>query len=355
MDSHKKQWLKLPQATSVNELKGTKEIQTAAQALRAGNLVAFPTETVYGLGADATSEIAVQSIFEAKGRPQDNPLIVHIGKKEQLFHYAQNISPKAMALIDHFWPGPLTLIFSHKRNVSSSVTAGLSTVGIRMPDHPIALALLEVANIPIAAPSANTSGRPSPTEANHVWEDLHGCIDILLDGGSTGIGLESTIINMTGEVPVILRPGGVTQEEIERVIGKVAMAPSLQVETAAPISPGMKYTHYAPQGEMWLVRGRQDDVVSYVNGQAQKGKQEGKRVGVLTTEENRSRYDADVILSCGKRVHPESVARQLYATLRKFDEEQVDIIFSESFSERGLLLSVMNRLEKAAGGRVLRV
>lgn len=349
------QWLRLPGSTLIHKLRGSAEIQRAARDVQAGKLVAFPTETVYGLGANATLEEAVRSIFEAKGRPQDNPLIIHIGEKHQLEEYAKAIPSKARKLVDHFWPGPLTLILTHKGNIATTVTAGLETVGIRMPDHPVAQALLQVANVPIAAPSANISGRPSPTEAKHVWEDLHGRIHTLLDAGQTGMGVESTIVDMTQEVPVILRPGGVTIEQIEEVIGKVEMAPNLTRETLVPIAPGMKYTHYAPKGEMFLVKGDEQSVRSYINGQAYKLQQEGKKVGILTTEENAVKYDAAVVLCCGKRADPKSVAQKLYAILRTFDVYEVEYIFSETFPEEGLFLSVMNRLEKAAGGRVILV
>lgn len=348
-------WWKLPFDESVNALVESKEIYNAAKALVSGELVAFPTETVYGIGADATSKEAVRSIFVAKGRPQDNPLIVHIGEKEQLFQYTQNVSSAARELVEVFWPGPLTLILEHRKNIASSVTAGLSTIGIRMPNHPVALALLQVAGIPIAAPSANTSGRPSPTEASHVWEDLQERIDILLDGGPTGLGLESTIIDMTKKIPVILRPGGVTREEIERSIGPVESSFSLQNNVTTPTAPGMKYTHYAPRGQMWLVTGSQDNVISYINGQAHRMRQEGKTVGILTTVENVKHYEAELVLACGTRNDPQSIARHLYATLRKFDEHHVDVIYSETFQEEGLFVSVMNRLGKASAGNIIGV
>lgn len=346
------QLLKVANTKTIEQLKMQKEIQRAALALEQGKLVAFPTETVYGLGADATSKAAVQSIFVAKGRPQDNPLIVHIGHKEQLAKFTQDLPPNVYRLIDIFWPGPLTLILPHRGNIAPNVTAGLPTVGVRMPDHPVALALLQMARCPVAAPSANLSGRPSPTEANHVFEDLSGRIDIVLDGGHTGIGLESTILDVTQDIPVILRPGGITEEQIKEVIGDV------QVDTTVKgkvVAPGMKYKHYAPKSDMLLIKGSHNNVVEYINKRTYQLQQEGKKVGVLTTQEDKEAYTADIILTCGERNMPHTIAQELYRTLRNFDKEKVDIILSETFPETGLFSSIMNRLVKAASGRIIEV
>ncbi|KHE69210.1 L-threonylcarbamoyladenylate synthase, partial [Halobacillus sp. BBL2006] len=236
-------------------LENNSSIEEAAQLLRNQHVVAFPTETVYGLGADATNEEAVQRIFEAKGRPSDNPLIVHVADIEQVEELAQNIPERAYQLMEAFWPGPLTLVLESNGVAAKNVTAGLSTIGIRMPDHPLALALLRNAGKPLAAPSANRSGRPSPTEAEHVWQDLNGRVSGILDGGATGVGVESTVLDCTSQPPVILRPGGVTKEDLEKILSKVDIDNALKDEQRQPKSPGMKYTHYAPEAPLWLVEG----------------------------------------------------------------------------------------------------
>ncbi|WP_110112633.1 L-threonylcarbamoyladenylate synthase [Bacillus sp. CGMCC 1.16541] len=334
---------------NVDENKSYLQINEAAKRLRAGEVVAFPTETVYGLGGDATSDQAVDKIFLAKGRPSDNPLIVHIGHKEQLHSIVADIPAKAEKLIEQFWPGPLTVILPKKAGLSEKVTAGLSTVAVRMPAHPVALALLKEVNLPIAAPSANLSGKPSPTLAKHVMNDLNGRISGIVDGGPTGVGLESTVLDCTGEVPTILRPGGVTKHQLERVIGNVHTDQALVDEKQAPKSPGMKYTHYAPDASLIIVEGSkqflQEKIVEY--------QRQGKRVGVLTTVENESFYQANVVLSCGTKKNLETVASHLYDTLRAFNECEVDIILSESFSSDGVGQAIMNRLEKAAGHQII--
>nr|WP_224749624.1 L-threonylcarbamoyladenylate synthase [Polycladospora coralii] len=334
---------------SIEQLRRKIEITEAASRLRAGDLVAFPTETVYGLGAVVTSEEAIARIFEAKGRPSDNPLIIHIGKKEQIYEWAQLVSKQAERLIDAFWPGPLTLVLPHRDHIAKNVTAGLPTVAIRMPAHPIALALLQETGIPVAAPSANRSGKPSPTSASHVWDDLQGRIDILLDGGRSGIGVESTVIDMTGEVPVLLRPGGITLAQLEGVVGKVETDPGLINDSQTPRSPGMKYRHYAPSGEMTIVSGNGEFLQDLVD----QARAEGKKTGILTTSENVDKYRADVIIPCGDRKEPVTVAKHLYASLRQFDDRGVEVIFAESFPETGVFHSVMNRLRKAANGKIV--
>jgi len=324
------------------------QTQEAAKLLRLGEVVAIPTETVYGLGGDATNDGAVSKIFQAKGRPSDNPLIVHIANLSQLDPIVKEIPEKASLLMSVFWPGPLTLIFPKGQGLSELVTAGLETVGIRMPDHPIALEIIQETNLPIAAPSANTSGRPSPTTALHVKDDLQGKIPLIIDGGSTGVGVESTVLDCTTNPPTILRPGGITQEQIEQVIGKVAIDKSLVDQTTAPKSPGMKYTHYAPKAPLYIVQGSAEFL------QAQVHQAKGLKVGVLATEETKDKYDAQIVLSCGSRKDIQSVAHHLYDVLRQFDEYELDLIFSESFSEDGLGQAVMNRLSKAAGHRIVK-
>ncbi|WP_416828077.1 L-threonylcarbamoyladenylate synthase [Ectobacillus polymachus] len=323
------------------------QLQEAANLLQQGEVVAFPTETVYGLGADAMKNEAVRKIFEAKGRPSDNPLIVHIADAEQLTPIVSSISPLAHVLMETFWPGPLTLIFPSSDRVATRVTAGLNTVAVRMPDHPVARALLKMANVPVAAPSANVSGRPSPTLASHVYADLNGKIAGIVDGGATGVGVESTVLDITSEVPTILRPGGVTKEQLEAVIGPVELDKGLQDESLKPKAPGMKYKHYAPKAPLTIVEGSP----SYIEQLA--SQQQGKKVGILTTEENADFYRADYVLACGKRADLATVAAHLYDTLRQFDEVDVDVIYSESFPKEGMGIAIMNRLVKAAGHQII--
>jgi len=326
------------------------QVVDASNLLAEGQVVAFPTETVYGLGADATSDEAVQGIFQAKGRPSDNPLIVHIATKEQLKQLVTEIPLQAERLMDAFWPGPLTIILPSKDRVSSYVTAGLSTVGIRMPDHPVALAIIEKSGKPIAAPSANTSGKPSPTTASHVWEDLNGRIAGIVNGGPTNVGVESTVIDCTQLPPMILRPGSITPEMISEVIGHIEVDPSTTNKMEKPKSPGMKYTHYAPNAQMTLVDGSQD----FINKLIHKEQKNGKKVGILTTEENKTTYQADVVIACGYRNRLETVATGLYDSIRQFNEAGVDLIFSEMFPNEGIGIAIMNRLWKACGHSIIR-
>lgn len=326
------------------------QIIKAANLLKKNEVVAFPTETVYGLGGNAKNEQAVLKIFEAKGRPSDNPLIIHISKLEQIYEFVEDVPQKATLLMEKFWPGPLTIIFRKKEGLlADAATAGLSTVAVRMPEHPVALAIISAAGIPIAAPSANRSGKPSPTTAQHVWEDLNSRVSAIVDGGATGVGVESTVIDCTVEIPQILRPGGITQEEIEEVIGEVGVDPALTNEQETPKSPGMKYTHYAPEAPLYLVKGDKEYIQQLMNEQRAKG----AKVGVLTTEENRNYYDGDFIQTVGKRSQLETVASSLYEGLRNFNHSGVDIIFSEMFPNEGVGKAIMNRLLKAAGHKVL--
>ena len=317
------------------------DIEEAAALLRNKEVVAFPTETVYGLGADATCDEAVLKIFAAKGRPGDNPLIVHIGDTSQLDTVVSEVSDTAQRLMDVFWPGPLTVILPKHAGLSANVTAGLTSVGVRMPAHPVALELLRVAGLPIAAPSANVSGRPSPTKAAHVADDLDGKIAGIVDGGMAEIGLESTVIDCTVTPPLILRPGAVTKEEVEAVIGPVRVAESQKHMTAAPKSPGMKYTHYAPKAPMAMVKGSE----AFFRQVIQEARDRGQRVGILVAQEHAKTYEADVVLIC--------TANRLYDALRAFDESQVDVIYSESFDEAGIGEAIMNRLQKASGHCVI--
>ena len=330
----------------------------AAQIIRSGGLVAFPTETVYGLGADGMNEAASAKIYAAKGRPSDNPLILHIADRGGLNRVAAKVSQKAEKLMDTFWPGPLTMIFEKKQEVPYGITGGLETVAVRMPSHSVARRLIEESGTPIAAPSANTSGRPSPTQARHVAQDLDGRIDMLLDGGEVGIGLESTIVDMTTEPPVLLRPGYVTKEMIERVIGEVLLDPALQEgvgRNVIPKAPGMKYRHYAPKAELTIVEGELSRVTQEINRLAQEKRECGLKVGIIATEETKSCYRNADIRVVGTRQDEETIARHLFAILREFDEMGTECIFSEGFSEENLGQAIMNRLVKAAGHRIIRL
>ncbi|MFB3163617.1 L-threonylcarbamoyladenylate synthase [Neobacillus sp. 179-J 1A1 HS] len=334
----------------VDNLENNPQVVDAAQFLQENEVVALPTETVYGLGGNAESDVAVEKIFAAKGRPSDNPLIIHIADKQQLIAFVKEVPEKAAVLMDAFWPGPLTIIFKKKDGVlSEKATAGLETVAVRMPDHPVALALLKKCQLPIAAPSANSSGKPSPTNAQHVIEDLNGKIAGVLDGGSTGVGVESTVLDCTEEIPVILRPGGVTKEQLEAVVCEVRLDSALLNEASKPKAPGMKYQHYAPNAPLYLVNGSP----SFLRGLIADKQKEGLRVGVLTTEESVEAYPSDVAIACGKRSELESVAAALYDTLRKFNQEKVDIIYSEMFPNTGVGHAIMNRLQKAAGNKII--
>ncbi|ADU32318.1 L-threonylcarbamoyladenylate synthase [Evansella cellulosilytica] len=335
---------------SVENLKEHPLIQCAATQLASNEVVAFPTETVYGLGGNALSDQAIERIFKAKGRPSDNPLIVHISNKKQLQHYVKHIPNSARKLIDAFWPGPLTIVLEHNKKLSTRVTAQLSTVAVRMPDHPVALALIEAANVPLAAPSANTSGKPSPTTADHVRKDLAGKISTIIDGGTTGVGVESTVVDCTSETVMLLRPGGISKEALEEIVGVVEVDPALVAADHTPKSPGMKYTHYAPDAPLQLIDGSTDFFRKIVEDAINNG----KKVGVLVTEENKglTRANQEVIL--GKRSDLSTVAQTLYSSLRSFDKNVVDIIFTEVFPETGLGSAIMNRLKKAAGGTIIK-
>lgn len=335
----------------VDNLKTYPQMIEAAEKLKQNEVVAFPTETVYGLGGNAKSDEAVLKIFKAKGRPGDNPLIVHISSQEQVYSFVKEIPEKARRLMDAFWPGPLTIILEKKAGVlSDKATAGLSSVAVRMPDHPVARALIEASGLPLAAPSANLSGKPSPTAAGHVADDLTGRIAGIVDGGPTGVGLESTVVDCTSEVPVILRPGGVTREQLEAVVGEVSTDPALKDADQAPKSPGMKYRHYAPNATFYLVDGTREQIQQLVQEQ----RNEGLRVGVMTTLENKDYYDANTVIACGERSNLETVAEALYDTLRSFNNEELDIIYGEIYPEHGIGQAIMNRLSKASGLEIIK-
>ena len=324
-----------------------RKIRIAARFVLDGKLVAFPTETVYGLGADALNASAVKRIFEAKGRPADNPLIVHIARFEELKRLASHIPREAKLLAEHFWPGPLTIVLPKREEVPHVTTGGLDTVAVRMPSHPIARALIEEST-PIAAPSANISGRPSPTLAEHVIDDFYGKIECIIDGGETQVGLESTVIDLTSEKPVLLRPGGLPLEELEKVIGEIEIHPAVRgklIDVAK--SPGMKYKHYSPRARVIVVEGKKENVRKKIAELVEDYRAKGLRVGVMATEE----YEADEFFPLGRS--EEEVARNLFRALRELDKRGVDVIIAEGIEERGLGFAVMNRLRKAAGYRIV--
>lgn len=318
--------------------------------------MAFPTETVYGLGGNGLNPDSSRAIYAAKGRPSDNPLILHIASREELNPLVAEIPPAAELLMDAFWPGPMTLVFKKSPIVPLETTGGLETVAVRMPSHPVAKALIEAAGVPIAAPSANTSGRPSPTLAAHVWEDMQGRIPMILDGGEVGIGLESTIIDLTGDDPTVLRPGYITPRMIEDIVGhtELDMASLGQMEPGVhPKAPGMKYRHYAPKARMTLVEGDSDAVCDKIVELAEAGRAEGKKVRIICTEETELRFaDFDTVCA-GKRSEPEMIAHNLFAILRDSDHDGVDILLSETFGETELGQAIMNRLLKAAGHHII--
>ncbi|MBQ8924357.1 MAG: threonylcarbamoyl-AMP synthase [Lachnospiraceae bacterium] len=333
-------------------------MKKASDILRGGGLVAFPTETVYGLGADALNPEASKKIYEAKGRPSDNPLIVHIAYKEDVYKIAENVSDKTVMLMEAFWPGPLTIILNKKKNVPDSTTGGLGTVAIRMPSHPAAMRLIKESGVYIAAPSANTSGRPSPTLAEHVIEDMDGRIDMIIDGGAVGIGIESTIVDMTGDIPVILRPGYITKKMLEEIVGEVSIDKGL-IESDSnirPKAPGMKYTHYAPKGELTIVEADTNEkVVEMINSLVVKKTSKGYKTVIIAANDNASSYKCDNVLVVGEADKGLTISANLYAVLRKCDELGADYIYSEAFDNNELSGAIMNRLLKAAGHRVIKV
>ena len=371
------------------------ELKEAARILHSGGLVAFPTETVYGLGGNALDEDAARKIYAAKGRPSDNPLIAHVSCVEEVAPLVKEIPEAGRKLMEAFWPGPLTMIFPKSEKVPYGTTGGLDTVAIRMPDDPVANRLIALAGVPVAAPSANTSGRPSPTTADHVWQDMNGRIDMIIDGGPVGIGVESTIVDVSSAVPAVLRPGAITMEMLEEVLGEVSVDPAILGPLSAdvrPKAPGMKYKHYAPKADLTLVEPgtgtERESGAEQVTGAEQKtgadwntgaapetGLDEtqlqamirkvrelsrekieaGYKVGVICTDESRGCYTDGEVRSIGARKSQASVAHNLYALLREFDDLGVDYIFSESFPKDHLGQAIMNRLSKAAGYKIVKV
>jgi L-threonylcarbamoyladenylate synthase len=335
------------------------KVRVAAEFIKEGGLVAFPTETVYGLGADALNSKAILALFEAKKRPLDNPPIVHVEDISDVYGLATPIPIGAEKLMKEFWPGPLTLVLRHSDTVPDVTVAGLDTIAIRMPQHEVALSLIRESNRPIAAPSANLAGRPSPTSAKHVFDDLNGRIDAILDGGPTRIGVESTVLDLSVSPPLVLRPGGVPFEALQRALGDVKLHPFVVAEEELPIdktpSPGMRHKHYAPNAKVILVEGSVPALMSKVKELTDSYRLKGCKVGVLGTDETIAAYRADVVKSLGSRFNLTVIAKNLFRLLREFDAEGVNVIIAEGVPAEGLGLAVMNRLRKASGYDIVRV
>lgn len=331
-------------------------LKYASDVIRRGGTVVFPTETVYGLGASALDAKASEKIFNAKGRPQDNPLIVHVADKG-IEPYVESIPEDARTLMDRFWPGPLTIILKKSRIIPDVITAGLDSVGMRCPKNLIARELIRLSGVPIAAPSANISGRPSPTDVSHVIEDLYGKVDVILGGGRTDVGLESTVIDMTGK-PDILRPGGISYETLKEVLGDVTIDPAVLKKPAPglrPKAPGMKYRHYSPRAEMYIISGNLEKVVDKINKMCSESISMGKKVGIMATDQTFQKYTMGTVLSMGDRNNPDSIASSVFDRLRQFDFRGVDIIYSEGVDEKEIGLAIMNRMKKAAGYNIINV
>lgn len=329
------------------------EIKKQSKLLAQGKTVIFPTETVYGLGANALDEDAVKKIYEAKGRPSDNPLIVHIYDKDDVYNLAKNINEKAELIMNKFWPGPITVILNKKDVVPYRTSGGLETVAVRMPSHLIAREIIKEAGVPIAAPSANISGRPSPTKADHVYEEMNGRVSGIVLGGDCNFGLESTVLDVTTENPMILRPGSITKEELEDVIGTVLIDPSLEKkeDNKKAKAPGMKYTHYSPDADVYIVSGNVEDTIKKINSLVAENNEKSLKTGIMCLEENKNRYNGEVV-SLGSTL--EEVGSNLFDALRRMDKMNIDIVYSEEFSTNGVGQAIMNRLLKSAGYKIIK-
>ena len=332
-------------------------IDEAANVIKDGGLVVFPTETVYGLGANALDSEAVKKIFIAKGRPQDNPLIIHIADKDDLYKYGKNVSKIAKDLADKFWPGPMTLIVEKNNLIPDVTSANLSTIGIRMPSDEVAREFIKKSNVAIAAPSANISGRPSPTDVKRCIEDLDGRVDYILGCNESEVGVESTIVDVSVYPPCVLRPGGITLEMLKEVCQDIYMDKGIIGKDAniKPKAPGMKYTHYSPKARVRVVDGNLDKCVEKINEMVHNYIEKGLRVGVMATDETRNEYKEGLVLSLGTRNDVSTIAKCLFSTVREFDDKQVVIIISEAFMEEGLGVAIMNRLKKACGFDIVKI
>lgn len=330
-------------------------ISEAADIIKDGGIVAFPTETVYGLGANALNEEAVKKIFEAKGRPQDNPLIVHVADKD-ISNIVTEVTPLAQKVIDRFWPGPITIILNKKDIIPNVTSAGLKSIGIRMPSDKIAQELIKKSNVPIAAPSANISGRPSPTDVERCVEDLEGRVDCILGGPKSIVGVESTILDCTIDPPVILRPGGITLEMLKEIDQRIEIDKAILQKPSKdlkPKAPGMKYRHYAPKAPVKIINGDNKKTIEKINEMIHNYMCKGKKVGILASSSNFSLYKEGEVIDMGSSL--EEIAHNLFESLRDLDDRGVDIILSESFEEEGVGIAIMNRLKKAAGYNIINV
>lgn len=333
-------------------------LKEVGNVIRNKGLVAFPTETVYGLGANALDPQGVKKIFLAKGRPQDNPLIIHISDLDQIRPLVKSIPEIAMKLMDKFWPGPMTIILEKTSIVPEVTSAGLSTIGIRMPKSIIARAIIKAAGVPIAAPSANISGRPSPTDMERCVEDLSGKVEYIVGGEVSEVGLESTIIDVTVTPPCVLRPGGITLEMLKEVDGDIYIDESIMKKPEKdfkPKAPGMKYRHYAPKASVKIINGELKKTIAKINEIVQDYKNDGKKVGIMATEETKNQYKDALVISLGTRKNMDSIGKNLFETLRTFDDKGVDIILSEAFDEKGFGIAIMNRLKKSAGFNIIEI
>lgn len=332
------------------------KIKEAACIIKRGGVVAFPTETVYGLGANALNGEAVKKIFIAKGRPQDNPLIIHVANKN-IEEYVEEISDLGRRIMDKLWPGPLTLIFKKKKCVPDVTSANLETIGVRMPSNKIALKLIEESGVPIAAPSANISGRPSPTDVERCIEDLDGKIDYILGGEKSRVGVESTILDLTVDPPCVLRPGGITIEVLREFDERIYIDPAIMEKNNGdfkPKAPGMKYKHYSPKAEVIIVDGNTEKTIEKINELMQNYIDKGKKVGLMITKENELKYSLGEKIVLGSRKNLDEIAQNLFEALRSFDDKKCDIVLSESFPEDGVGLAIMNRLKKSAGYNIIK-
>ena len=343
----------------VNEKNIDKEIiNEAGSILKGGGLVAFPTETVYGLGANALDKEAVKKIFEAKGRPQDNPLIVHISDFDEIDPLVLEIPEISKVLMKKFWPGPMTIILKKSTLIPYETSAGLDSVGIRMPSNQVARQIIKAAGVPIAAPSANISGRPSPTDVESCIEDLSGKIEMIVGGEKCPVGVESTVVDCTINPPCVLRPGGITLEMLKSIDNNIYIDPAIMKKPDVdfkPKAPGMKYRHYAPKAPVKIIEGDIEKTIAKINEIVQNYIDENKRVGIIATEETKNHYKNGIVVSIGTRKNMEEIARNLFLTLRNFDDTDVSVILSESFEEKGVGIAVMNRLKKAAGFDIIKV
>lgn len=331
------------------------KLEKAGRIIKSGGLVAFPTETVYGLGGDALNPDSSRKIYAAKGRPSDNPLIVHIANIADIEKIVVEFTEEAKKIANAFWPGPLTMILKKSDCVPVETTGGLDTVAIRMPVHETARQFIEAAGGYVAAPSANLSGKPSPTCAKYVIQDMDGRIDMIIDGGDAGIGLESTIIDLSGEVPMLLRPGYITIEQLREVLGEVDIDRTIMDGNCKdrPKAPGMRYRHYAPKGDLRIISGDEDKVIGKINELTKQALADAKKVGVIATDETQDSYIADSVKSIGSRMDEDTIAHRLYTILREFDDEDIEVIYSESFDVSGIGQAIMNRLLKAAGHQII--